>query len=73
VKRDRARAKKAGIKPPPHPLIPPVAHRPDSLAERRLREYLESVSEYRAGPEPEVKYLTSNEFDRALGLTAEHV
>jgi hypothetical protein len=73
VKRERAQAKRAGIKPPPHPLIPPVAHRPDSLAEKRLREYLDAVSKYRAGPEPEVKYLTSNDFDRALGLTAEHV
>ena len=73
VKRDRAQAKRAGIKPPPHPLIPPVAHRPDSLAERRLQEYLDAVAKYRAGPEPEVKHLTSSEFDRELGLTAEHV
>jgi hypothetical protein len=73
VKRDRARAKKAGIKPPPHPLIPPVAHRPDSLAARRLREYLDAVEQYRAGPPPEVKYLSSSDFDRELGLTAEHV
>jgi hypothetical protein len=73
VKRERAQAKRAGIKPPPHPLIPPVAHRPDSLAEQRLREYLDQVQQYRAGPPPEVKYLTSNDFDRELGLTAEHV
>jgi hypothetical protein len=73
VKRDRLKAKRAGIKPPPHPLIPPIAHRPDSLAERRLHEYLEAIERYQAGPPPEVKYLTSNEFDRELGLTAEHV
>jgi len=73
VKRERAQAKKAGIKPPPHPLIPPVAHRPDTLAEQRVREYIEAVERYRAGPPPEVKYLSSNEFDRELGLTAERV
>jgi hypothetical protein len=73
VKRDRLLAKRAGIKPPPHPLIPPVAHRPDSLAERRLREYIEALERYQAGPPPEVKYLTSRDFDRELGLTAEHV
>jgi hypothetical protein len=73
LKRERAQAKRAGIKPPPHPLIPPVAHRPDSLAERRLREYIEAVEAYRAGPPPVVKYLTSSEFDRELGITAEHV
>jgi len=73
VKRERAQAKKAGVKPPPHPLIPPVAHRPDSLAAQRLREYIEKVEKYRAGPPPEVKYLSSNDFDRELGLTAEHV
>jgi hypothetical protein len=73
VKRERAQAKRAGIKPPSHPLIPPVAHRPDSLAERRLREYLEQIERYRAGPPPEVKYLSSADFDRELGLTAEHV
>ncbi|WP_410633378.1 hypothetical protein [Amycolatopsis sp. cmx-4-83] len=73
LKRERAQAKKAGIKPPPHPLIPPVAHRPDSLAEQRLREYIDAVECYRAGPAPEVKHLSSREFDRAMGLTAEHV
>jgi hypothetical protein len=73
VKRERTQAKRAGIKPPPHPLIPPVAHRPDTLAERRVREYIEAVERYRSRPEPEVKYLSSNEFDRELGLTAEHV
>lgn len=73
VKRERAQAKKAGIKPPPHPLIPPVAHRPDSLAKKRLDEYIEAVEKYRAGPEPEVQYLSSDDFDRMLGLTNEHV
>jgi hypothetical protein len=73
LKRERVQAKRAGIKPPPHPLIPPVAHRPDTLALQRLQEYLDALEKYRAGPEPEVKYLTSSDFDRELGLTAEHV
>ncbi|MEU7787658.1 hypothetical protein [Amycolatopsis sp. NPDC049159] len=73
LKRERAQAKKAGIKPPPHPLIPPVAHRPDSLAEQRLREYLDAIERHRAGPPPEVKYLSSADFDREMGLTAEPV
>lgn len=68
VKRERAQAKRAGIKPPPHPLIPPVAHRPDTLAARRLREYIEAVEKYQAGPPPEELYLSSNEFDRVMGL-----
>ncbi|WP_432845972.1 hypothetical protein ACQPXB_35865 [Amycolatopsis sp. CA-161197] len=71
VKRERAQAKRAGIKPPPHPLIPPIAHRPDSVAEQRLREYLDAVARYQTGPPPDVRHLTSVEFDRELGLIDE--
>jgi hypothetical protein len=43
VKRARAAAKRAGIKPPEKPIIPPVAMRPPELAEERVREYTERL------------------------------
>lgn len=72
VKRERAQAKRAGIKPPRHPLVPPVAHRPDAVAELRLKEYLDAIARYSTRPAPDVKYLSSAEFDRELGLATEH-
>lgn len=43
VKRERAMAKRAGIRPPEKPIIPPVAMRPPELAEERAREYTERL------------------------------
>lgn len=67
VKRERAEAKRAGVKPPPHPLIPPVAHRPTGVAEQRLNEYLERVTEY-ATPKERSHSVSRAAFDAAHGL-----
>lgn len=65
-KQEKAR-KAAGVKPPPQPLIPPVAHRPPSIAEEYVRRFTESAPAV-AEPVPSRRWLTSDEFDRALGL-----
>ena len=46
VKADRERRKKAGIKPPPFPIIPPVAFRPDSVAAEVNAAYDQMVSRF---------------------------
>jgi len=65
--RARAQAKRAGLKPPEHPLVPPVALRPAGAAERRLAEYIAEAEQYQpqpAGP----RQVSSDKFDKALGL-----
>lgn len=49
VKAERALRKKQGIKPPPQPLIPPVAWRPPSIADLR-RQLFEAAVELHATP-----------------------
>lgn len=39
AKRERARRKRDGIKPPPLPILPPVAMRPPELAAKRAEQY----------------------------------
>lgn len=46
VRRERLEAERAGIKPPPHPAVPPIAMRPAELREQRLQEYLETVASF---------------------------
>jgi hypothetical protein len=65
VVRDRAEARRAGIRPPSHPIIPPIAHRPESLAAQRAAEYERLLRQQR----PSTKRLvSSDEFDQLLGL-----
>lgn len=67
VVRARVQAKRAGLRPPPHPLVPPVALRPPVAAEERLREFIAEAEQYQpqpAGP----RQVSSDEFDEALGL-----
>lgn len=68
VKRDRAEAKRNGIKPPPHPLVPPVALRPEGLAQNRLDAYLAEVEKYSSTPKRERQLVSSAEFDKLMGL-----
>ncbi|MGW5645066.1 hypothetical protein [Saccharopolyspora sp. NPDC003762] len=69
VKRERAQAKRDGIKPPPHPLIPPVALRPAEVADERLQAYLDDVAQYQTREHDGGKrQVSSDEFDRILGL-----
>ncbi|WP_418346166.1 hypothetical protein [Rhodococcus pyridinivorans] len=44
VKEERLRRQRLGIKPPPMPLLPPVALRPPDLAQLRLSQYDTAVS-----------------------------
>lgn len=68
VARDRAQARRAGITPPPRPLVPPVALRPPELAEQHWQRHLDAVAAYQARPQGSGKPVTSAEFDEALGL-----
>ncbi|GAA2774108.1 hypothetical protein GCM10010470_02440 [Saccharopolyspora taberi] len=71
VKRERAEAKRAGIKPPPHPLIPPVALRPSEIADERFQAYLDEVGQYQTKRQEQQggkRQVTSDEFDRIMGL-----
>lgn len=51
VKRARAERKRSGVKPPPVPLIPPVAHRPPQQASA-ARERVDLLREYWENPLP---------------------
>ena len=44
VKAERAKNKRR--KPPPHPIVPPVAFRPKKYADERMAEYVEQISKY---------------------------
>ena len=68
ISRQRLEEKRRGIKPPPHPLIPPVAHRPPGIAQDRLNQYLAQLTE-RTGPQRVRSSVSRHEFDEALGLT----
>lgn len=45
VKAERARRLKQGIKPPPRPLLEPVAQRPPDLANRMVEKYIAALKE----------------------------
>lgn len=67
VKRARAERKRAGKKPPPVPLIPPVAKRPPEQAEA-AKQLVEQMREHFENP-PVVEPGTSkiSALDRLLG------
>lgn len=72
-KRAERERKRAGIKPPPIPLVRPVAHRPPSVAGSYQHAYEQLVDQLGAGlsadGEPAgTRWVSSDEFDRALGL-----
>lgn len=69
AKRARAQAKRAGIKPPPHPMVPPVAMRPHELSELRIQEYMDQVATFEVQASPTVKSVGRASFDRAIGAT----
>lgn len=53
-------------KPPPFPLIPPVASRPLSLHERLTEAYEARASEFNVDVSP--RMVSDDEFDQLLGL-----
>jgi hypothetical protein len=73
TRRERLEAKRRGIKPPPHPLVPPVAHRPAQLAEAILSRYLETVKQQQVEKErgPIRRTVSMTRFNEINGLTAE--
>lgn len=69
VRLARLEAERAGIKPPPHPMIPPIAMRPAELSEQRLREYLEGAAAFNPVIEP--RLVGTDEFEELLELVVE--
>lgn len=69
---DDPKVKKAAKrKPSPIPLVPPVAHRPDSVAERYQAAYNELVAQFgNPGEEAPIgkRWVSSDEFDALLDL-----
>lgn len=67
LKRERAKAKRAGLKPPAHPLIPPIAMRPSEIAQERFTEYRELVDAHNA-PQITTQASSRSSFDLAWGF-----
>ena len=66
---EQRRRRKAGIKPPPNPVIPPVASRPGVIASRLIDEHVAMLEQYQLLPKkPERRMVSSDEFDRLNGL-----
>jgi len=79
AKRERERRKREGIKPPPIPIIEPVAARPPSVAAQYRARYEQLLARYGQNGQPRVdedgvpldggKHLVSTDvFDAALGI-----
>lgn len=77
AKQERARRKREGIKPPPFPIIEPVAARPPSLAAEYRKAYEQLLSQYGDGtrvdengvPVTGGKHLVSSDaFDATFGI-----
>jgi hypothetical protein len=68
VEAQRKARKRAGIKPPPKPLIPPVAARPQSLHDRLVDDYLTESAQYQLPESEGPRMVTSDEFDALMGL-----
>lgn len=62
AKRARARAERDGIKPPPFPLVPPVALRPPSVHAELQAEHDDLTAQFSRRP------ASRAEFDAALGV-----
>lgn len=67
TKRRERERKRQGIKPPPVPLVPPVAHRPPTVAAAYEEQYLHQVAEHDQ-PRAVKELVSSEEFDRIFGL-----
>lgn len=72
VKAEAERRKRQKIKPPPVPLIPPVAHRPASVAEQYQARF-DEVSSLYAAPKVAIevdgkRFVSSADFDAVIDL-----
>lgn len=77
VKRAQEERKRSGRKPPPFPLVPPVAARPQSLAADYRKRYEDLAAEFAEPPDPEamgvevrpgVRRVSSDDFDRIFDI-----
>lgn len=50
VKKAHEERKRSGVKPPPKPIIYPIAHRPQHAAARRAKELLAQVADVEKKP-----------------------
>lgn len=66
VKAARAQRKRSGIKPPPRPLLAPIALRPREIAEVRAKQYMDAIAD-RAPVSSGRKISTAADFARLLG------
>ena len=67
VRKERLEAERSGIKPPKHPIVPPIALRPPEWADERIASYMEEITA-QIVPERERLLVSPDEFDAALGL-----
>lgn len=65
VRQRRAEDARNRVKPPPYPLVPPVAVRPEDIAEKRREAYLAEVQKWNT-PAADRRQVTTAEFDRLL-------
>jgi hypothetical protein len=64
LERERKRNR---VKPPPQPIIPPIAHRPPSVQAAYLEHYRKQLEQTPAAG-PVKQLVSSDEFDLILGL-----
>lgn len=67
VKRERLEAERNNVKPPKHPIVPPIALRPPEWADERIASYMEEITAQMV-PARESQLVGTDEFDAALGL-----
>jgi hypothetical protein len=72
IQRERVQAKRAGIRPPRTPLVPPNALRPPKLAQQRVDQYLAEAARYSLAETQKPQMISLAEFERAKGIVTEH-
>ena len=68
LEKERRRRERAGIKPPPVPVVEPVAARPTVVHEQLAAIYQQQMKEYGQLPESITRQVSSDEFDRLMEL-----
>lgn len=68
LKRERAAAKRAGLKPPDRPIVPPVAMRPRELAEEHAQQYADAIAAHQVKASPVLQVSNRASFEAAWGI-----
>lgn len=68
VARERAQAKRDGIKPPVKAPVPPIAHRPKSIAEATFERYVQSLAPHQHQTAPSREAVDRGTFESRWGL-----